>query len=222
MELKNYTNNIPETPYAPTWNFSLGYSSINMDYDALVATCLSKRKDIMKLPIQYHFGNSGNKVFDGYTGLGKYSTTSRSSLYNILTWNTKETNLLKKYIRKNVEEYNNLLKIPTPQYLWCRCWVNIIKFGQKIKPHIHNVQSTSYLSAHFTVQCGNTFTCYINPVNQINDPEIIEEKNIPGKFTIFPSYVPHYTTRHVALFPRVTIAMDIVTKNWDYDPGVLL
>ena len=78
---------------------------------------------------------------------------------------------------------------------------------------MHTVKPNCYLSAHFTVQAHNTSTCYINPINQINAPETIKEENIPGQFTIFPSYVPHYTTRHYSLKPRITIAMDIQTEN---------
>ena len=47
----------------------------------------------------------------------------------------------------------------------------------------------------------------------LNDPEIFEEENIPGTLSIFPSYVPHYTTRHYSFTPRITIAMDIVVEN---------
>ena len=36
----------------------------------------------------------------------------------------------------------------------------------------------------------------------------IKNKNHPGEFTIFPSYVPHYTTRHYSFIPRITLAMD--------------
>ena len=69
------------------------------------------------------------------------------------------------------------------------------------------------MSAHFTVQCENTSTFYINPVNQLNDPQLIEEKNEPGNLSIFPECVPHYTTEHLSDTPRITVAMDIRTFN---------
>ena len=50
-------------------------------------------------------------------------------------------------------------------------------------------------------------------INFLADPEIFEEENIPGTLSIFPSYVPHYTTRHYSFTPRITIAMDIVVEN---------
>ena len=165
---------------------------------------------IKKLPLTY---DERGKYNDGYTGLGKNSTTARFAEYNVLEWDTPETNLLKKYAKIKVREYNKLLGNDTPDYLWARCWVNILRWGQKINAHMHTLKSESYLSAHFTVQADNTSTCYMNPINVLNDPEIISEENVPGVFSIFPSYVPHYTTRHYSFKPRITIAMDIYIEN---------
>ena len=95
----------------------------------------------------------------------------------------------------------------------------ILRNGQKIKPHLHSTNQNSYLSAHFTVQCDNTSTVYINPVNQLNDPQIFEEKNEIGNLRIFPSYVPHYTTEHLFDTPRITIAMDVRFFKPDGDGG---
>tara|TARA_B100000035_G_scaffold178204_1_gene151959 strand:- start:77 stop:745 length:669 start_codon:yes stop_codon:yes gene_type:complete len=209
------------TPYAPSWDFAIGKNKIDLDYEKLAKTALEKEPEIKKLPVQYYDDGDGKKLFDGYTGLGKNSTTSRSGLYNVLEWNTPETNALLDGVRDNVETYNMFNGNPTNN-LYVRCWVNIMRYGQKIGQHLHNVEPTSYLSAHFTVQCEDTYTCYVNPVNQYNDPDIIKEENIPGTFTIFPSYLPHYTTKHLSFKPRITIAMDIVTKNWDIDPGLSL
>ena len=210
MRLQNLKSSEPQTDYAPSWDFSLGYSTIPLRIDNLVLTCLEKEKEIKKLPLTRQ---RDGKYTDGYTGLGKNSTTARFAEYNVLEWDTPETNILKKYVRIHVSEYNNQLGNETPEYLWARCWVNVLRWRQKINAHMHTVKPNCYLSAHFTVQAHNTSTCYINPVNQINAPETIKEENIPGQFTIFPSYVPHYTTRNYSLKPRITIAMDIQTEN---------
>ena len=101
----------------------------------------------------------------------------------------------------------------TPEHLWVRCWVNMLRFGQKLQSHSHSHNSCCYLSAHFTVQCKDTSTVYLNPKAGFNHPAGTEEKNEPGRFTIFPSYIPHYTTRHLSFKPRITIAMDIHTDN---------
>ena len=124
-------------------------------------------------------------------------------------WNTPETNYLKDQFKNKLDEYNTLLYNPIPKIYYSQCWYNVLRNGQKIEPHLHSTNENSYLSAHFTVQCDNTSTVYINPVNQLNDPQIFEEKNEIGNLTIFPSYVPHYTTEHLSDTPRITIAMDV-------------
>ena len=206
MRIHHSYSDPPQTPYAPTWDLQIGYSSIPLRIERLVSICLDKEKEILKLPPAVDFDN---KPTDGQTGLGFNSTTSRFSRYNVFDWDTTETNLLKKYVRKNIEQYNKDNGNKTPQYLWVRCWVNIMRFGQKIKKHTHNSDSDCYLSSHFTVQCSNTATCYINPMNM----QMIEEENKVGQISIFPSYIPHYTTRHLSFKPRITIAMDILTDN---------
>ena len=219
MKLQNLKSLKPQTDYAPTWNFSLGSEELPINVENLSKTCLEKEREIKKLPLARK--NDG-KYTDGFTGLGKNSTTARFSQYNVLEWNTPETNILKKYVRIHVSEYNNQLGNETPEYLWARCWVNVLRWRQKINAHMHTVRSNCYLSAHFTVQAHNTSTCYMNPINQINDPETIKEENIPGQFTIFPSYVPHYTTRHYSFKPRITIAMDIYIENDENRGSVIL
>ena len=204
-----------ESPYAPSWGWVLGQTSFPINVDKLSQTCLSKEKEIKKLPVSYFNSadggakDEGMKIFDGNTGLGKNSTTSRSLSYNVLSWDTPEIRNLKKHIKVNVRAYNKELGNPTPEKIWVQCWMNILRFSQKIKPHLHAVHPASYLSAHFTIKCKHTSTIYISPVNQISNPEIYEEKNVENTFTVFPSYVPHYTTPHYSLSPRITLAMDI-------------
>ena len=200
----------PQTPYCPSWDYSIGFKTLPINVEKLSKSCLEKEREIKKLPIQYDMG----KVIDGHTGLGKNSTTSKFNVSpNVLGWDTPETNSLKKNIKSSIVEYNKQLGNTTPQYLWVKCWVNIMRFGEKIQPHMHSVQNSCYLSANFTVQCDNTSTCYMNYINSINDPETYEEKNQAGTLSIFPSCVPHYTTRHYSFKPRITIAMDIMTEN---------
>jgi len=207
MRIDHYHSDSPLTPYAPTWDLKIGYSSVPLRIDRLVTTCLEKEKEILKLPPAINFNN---KPTDGGTGLGFNSTTSRFARFNVFDWDTIETNLLKKYVRENIEQYNKDNGNETPQYLWVRCWVNIMRFGQKIRKHTHSNDSDCYLSSHFTLQCNNTSTCYVIPINEYS---IINEENKVGQISIFPSYIPHYTTRHLSIKPRITIAMDIFTDN---------
>ena len=210
MEIKRYVSLEPKTPYAPTWDFYIGKCDLNINLFNLSKTCLEMEETILDLPvIKFKEENGGDYFFDGYTGLGKDSTTARSWLYNLFDWNTPETNSLKEQFKSKLDEYNTLLSNPIPKVYYSQCWYNVLRTGQKINPHLHSTNESSYLSAHFTVQCNDTSTVYINPVNQLNDPQIIEEKNKPGNLTIFPMYVPHYTTEHLSDTPRITIAMDV-------------
>ena len=110
-----------------------------------------------------------------------------------------------------VDEYNRALGHPIPDELYVQCWYNVLRYGQQMQKHLHSTHEQAYLSAHFTVKCGNTSTVYVNPANQLNDPQSIKKKNKPGTLTIFPECVPHYTTKHRSFKPRITIAMDLRT-----------
>ena len=207
MKFKRFVSQPPVSPYAPQWDFRVGNSMCeDIDTNSLSKFLLSKEKEIKKLPIESNF--------DGYTGLGSNSTTSRSRQYNILSWNHPEIGKLKSNIAKNIILYNGECGNKTPQ-LWIECWYNVLRFGQSIKPHSHSVTPICYLSGHFNVQVNDTSTVYMSPINQLNDPEVIDIKNIPGKLTLFPSYIFHYTTPHYSFKPRITIAFDISPDKLD-------
>ena len=93
-----------------------------------------------------------------------------------------------------------------------------MKKGEQIKPHIHGTEPNIYLGGHICVQCDNTSTHYINPVNQINEPEIYSSNNEVGKITLFQNCIPHYTDIHKGNKERITIAFDLalikVTNNY--------
>ena len=74
---------------------------------------------------------------------------------------------------------------------------------------MHSISSDCYLSGHFNVQVNDTSTCYMSPINQLNDPDVIDIKNKDGDMTLFPSYIFHYTTPHYSFKPRITIAFDL-------------
>ena len=206
MNFKRFVSDPPQTPYAPTWDFRVGASKCDdIDVKSLSQFLLSKESEVKKLPVTKIDG----EYFDGYTGLGINSTTSRSCDYNILTWKNPEIKKLKSNIVKNIVEYNNECENETPQELYAICWYNILRFRQKIKPHSHSVAQDCYLSGHFNVQVKDTSTCYMSPINQLNDPEVIDIKNKDGDMTLFPSYIFHYTTPHYSFKPRITIAFDL-------------
>ena len=197
MKCRRFSSAPPVSPYAPQWDFRVGTSMCdNIDTNSLSKFLLSKEKEVKKLPTAV--GESGAES-DGYTGLGLNTTTAKFQSYNILTWNHPEIKKLRSNITRSIVEYNNECGNTTPNVLWIQCWYNVLRFGQKIKPHFHSLEPTSYLSGHFNVQVNDTSTVYMSPANQINDPEVVDIKNVPGELTLFPSYIFHYTTPHLSL-----------------------
>jgi hypothetical protein len=53
----------------------------------------------------------------------------------------------------------------------------------------------------------------MSPINQINDPDVINIENKEGEMTLFPSYIFHYTTPHYSFSPRITIAFDMLIQD---------
>ena len=207
MKFERFRSNPPVSPYAPTWDFRLGRSKCDdVDVNSLSQFLLSKEKEIKKLPPSL---DVNGKNSDGYTGLGTNSTTSRFQSYNLLTWSHPEIKKLRSNIAKNLFKYNKECGNETPQEVYAVCWYNVLRFGQKINPHMHSTTPHCYLSGHFNVQVNNTSTCYMSPINQLNEPEVIDIKNKNGDMTLFPSYVFHYTTPHYSFKPRITIAFDL-------------
>ena len=207
MKFERFRSQPPISPYAPFWDFRVGASTCDdIDTNSFSQFLLSKEKEIKKLPSSVY---ENGKKSDGYTGLGSNNTTSKFAHYNLLTWSHPEIRKLKSNIVKNLFKYNNECGNETPQELYAICWYNVLRFGQKINPHMNSTTPDFYLSGHFNVQVNDTSTCYMSPINQLNDPDVIDIKNKEGDMTLFPSYIFHYTTPHYSFKPRITIAFDL-------------
>ena len=207
MKFYRFISKPPVSPYAPQWDFRVGTSLCeDIDTNSLSEFLLSKEKEVKKLPTSVD--RSGAET-DGYTGLGSNSTTAKFQHYNILTWSHPEITKLRSNIAKKLLQYNSECGVKTPNVIYIICWYNVLRFGQKIKPHHHSLTPDCYLSGHFNVQVNDTSTRYMLPVNQLNDPAVIDIKNIPGELTLFPSHIFHYTTPHYSFKPRITIAFDL-------------
>ena len=207
MKFYRFISKPPVSPYAPQWDFRVGTSLCeDIDTNSLSEFLLSKEKEVKKLPTSVD--RSGAET-DGYTGLGSNSTTAKFQHYNILTWSHPEITKLRSNIAKKLLQYNSECGVKTPNVIYIICWYNVLRFGQKIKPHHHSLDPNCYLSGHFNVQVNDTSTVYMSPVNQLNDPDMVDIKNIPGELTLFPSHIFHYTTPHYSFKPRITIAFDL-------------
>ena len=205
MEVKitNMKSEPKQTIFAPEYDYTI-FEMLNKDvnYEDLAKFILTKEKEIVSLPI----------TGDAYTGMK--GTTARFDKYNVFKWEDKNIEMLKHFI---CNFHDNIIKRyykqELPRELFIQCWTNIMRKGDQIKPHLHDIGPNCYLGGHICVQCDDTSTHYINPVNQINDPMTYQSKNEVGKVTLFPNNIPHYTDIQKEDKERITIAFDLTIKN---------
>ena len=198
MNILNFTNGKPNHFFNPKFSYYICEDDLKIDTVYLSKFLISKEKYILN---KYSFYG------DGETGLSKNSVTTRFAYYNLLDF--KETSFLKKYIRDTHDKFLKNLNQKVDQNYYIQCWYNVMRKGDQIKPHIHGYSPDAYLGGHFCVQCDDTSTYYINPVNQINDPETYKSLNEEGKLTLFQNCIPHYTDKQNSNSERITIAFDL-------------
>ena len=163
-------------------------------------------KNEQKIIKKYPPTDFNNIKSDGGTGLGYDSLTSRFYHFNVLKW--FNTNQLKKEIRKGYESYTKAKNTP----IFVQCWANVMRKGDRIKPHAHmdkNISSLHALSGHLCVKVdGSTNTYYGGePVRNLN-----------GEMAFFPSTMTHWTDTYFGDGERITVAFDIYSEEWfNYD-----
>ena len=203
-----------KTFFAPEYDYTI-FEMVNkeVNFEELAKFILSKEKEIVSLPV----------TGDAYTGMREDSTTARFDKYNVFKWKDKNIEMLKHFICNFHDDIvGKYYKQELPKELYIQCWANIMRKGDQIKPHLHNIGPTCYLGGHICVQCNNTSTYYINPINQINDPMAYDSKNEVGKISIFPNNVPHYTDEVKEDKERITIAFDLMIENPNKDNYIRL
>ena len=199
FELFNFKSKPKNNPFAPEWNNYIAETTLkNINTNKLAIFLRKKEKEVLKLKISN----------DGYTGL-KNHTTTRHREYNVFHFKNTEITKLKKEILKFHNEFLKELNIEPVKSLYIKGWFNIMKENEFIKPHAHGWNPDTYLGGHFCVQCNNTSTYYINPINQLCKPETYKSKNVECKLTLFQNFIPHYTNKHKGKKKRITIAFDL-------------
>ena len=193
--------------FAPEYDYRIFETEVQqVNFIDLAKLILSKEKELLELPIS-------DVAKDAYTGLGPDSTTARFDKYNVLKWKDKNIEELKGNI---IHFHNNILKYfkqPIPKELYVQCWANIMRKGDQIKTHIHDIGPNCYLAGHICVQCDDTYTHYINPINQINNPMTHSSKNDVGKMSMFPKNIQHYKDIQKSNNERITLAFDLFPFN---------
>ena len=215
----------PTTPYTAFWQYCIGERILSeINCDRLKQFLLSKQEEVLSIK---------HRLSDGGTGLGLNSTTARFLSYNVLDWDQEDIKILKdRIIETHDAYYRYTVNEEPPEVSICACWMNIMKKGQRIKKHNHGFHNGTYISGNFTVACEGSKTVYTNPFVHSTETELIERvevwrqefeeefyasPNKPGNITLFPGYVPHFTTKHTSDTERVTIAFEIIPSNMHYD-----
>jgi hypothetical protein len=216
MKIVNFKNEPIVSPFAPEWSWFIAETKLEgIDWSKIAKIILEKEKEIIE-----KYPASAKGSVDGYTGLGEHSLTSRYEHFNVLEWDYPQIKDVFNAIKKTHREFISHFEIK-PHKVWIQCWANVMRDGQSISPHLHSTQKYSYLGGQITVQCNDvdrTSTVYVNPINQMNEPQEYYSENETGKLTIFQNNIPHYTTKHTGQKERISIAFDIII---DADPTKL-
>lgn len=201
--IHNIVNEKILNPFNPVYSFYIYENdvSINLNLNYLKHFILEFEKESLKKYPSYS---------DAGTGLGKDSLTSRYKYYNLLQ--IKETAYLKDVIRKSYDDFLSQLNLKSQGKIYVQCWANVLRKGQKITAHRHDLNNYGYLGGHICVSTNNTSTYYVLPY--FEKPYAIKNKN--GMITLFPGWMEHYTDEVVLDEERITIAFDIKTQDtWE-------
>ena len=193
-EIKTYSDLVPN------FNYKIYEANISNDFDFVYLKdyCLKLEQEIIS---KYPSG------LDGNTKLGDKSLTSRYTFYSLFCFD--EMKPLAEIVRKHYDAYIFSLGKDKNHNTYCQSWVNVLRNGEKMATHNHWAYNYTYLSAHICVAANETNTNYYNPLSG----ERYSSSNIPGKLTIFPSWIFHDTSMVIDSDPRITIAMDFYTEQ---------
>jgi hypothetical protein len=217
MKIIEFKNNSKESYFAPEYFYQMVENELNsekFDYSFEEIAKIILKKEI-ELKEKYPYEKIEKLIdkpnLDGYTNLGD-SLTARYHFFNVFHWQEKDIQNLKKDIFYAYCHYMEYLKYKRPK-IWIRAWANVMRKGQKMSVHMHSTNEHSYLGGHVSVQCENTSTFYVNPIDQINDVIVYEALNEIGKVAMFQQNIPHYTSVHTGDKERITIAFDLITDT---------
>ena len=169
MDIIRFKSDPPLTAFAPTWDYTMGEDFLNLtdiDLQKIKELIISREKDILE--------NTEISDTDGYTGLGSNSITSRFQSFNILLWPNEICKVIESEILNKYKKFLEILNVKR-QPVYIQCWANILRTNESIKPHIHSTDPYTYLGGHICITENDTETCYINPINQLNDPQKLSE-----------------------------------------------
>ena len=126
--------------------------------------------------------------------------------YNMFEWDDPECTQIRMAIKYAIADMYPDFK----EKLYGRMWGSILRRGQALKPHQHNFDEYSFLSAQIVLQSEKTSTFYQNPFGL--DAQRFDDE--AGMLTIFPEYLLHWTDQHKnSIVPRIALGVDILTES---------
>lgn len=202
MDVITFKSQPKISPFAPEYEWRMFETFVTgVNFKELAQLILTKEQEILtQFPVP---------ISAGLTGLGPNSLTSRFEYFNVLKWDHPEIIKLLDNIKKHHLTILEITKTPRRK-LWIQCWANVLRAPEKMNAHIHDTSSLSYLGGHVTVQCDQTYTVYVNPIEQLSMPQTYDSINQVGKITFFQNNIPHFTTEHLGPNERISIAFDII------------
>jgi hypothetical protein len=95
--------------------------------------------------------------------------------------------------------------------VWIHTWGNVIRQGEYISFHTHVPTDLGYLACVYYPQTSPTELYMVNPISGNNDVLAIPTKE--NSVVLFPSWMPHCSTRMEEPGYRISIASDIVLEE---------
>ena len=204
--IHTFENKAPRNPFNQKFKYRIFEKNCKTELhlSTLASFILKNEKKIIeRTKKEFYEYNKKTRWIDGDTGLGAESLTSRQPFYNLVEF--EEAQYLTEIIQDAHEEFLEKLNIQYNDKLYIQCWANVMRKGDKIKKHFHAGSNYDYLSGHICVSTKDTHTYYLQPYYK----NVFSSQNVPGKLTLFPSWIEHYTDEVKTNKERITIAFDL-------------
>ena len=196
VKYQNSKNLISPLGFRKDWWF--WKNNIKLNVKKIISFLLKEETKILK-----KYKSSG----DGNVNLPN-SVTARHASFNLFTIkDNKNLFEVKKFIKKNIKDLILQYNIDYKE-VYIKCWFNVLRKGEEIKPHVHDEIDTaemSFLAGNLFIEGEDTYTFYQTPFSN----QVIKIKNIPGDLILFPPYIKHWTNINKSKKPRLSIAFDI-------------
>jgi hypothetical protein len=212
MKIIEFKNSVNISPFAPSQSiYYIGEKQLeNVDITKLVNFCLNVEQQMCPEL------NKNINYFEEYEwGLRTGNIIGKNS-YNFFNFKDAEISILFEELKKNFLLYLKHTQTDIlPSYI--DCGINIMRKGESIPIHLHDIDSNAFITGTIALQVDNTYTNFVHPCNQINKSKFIEykSKNEIGKITFFPSCLPHYVETYFGNQERVMLSFDIISRQRD-------